>query len=107
MTATVNDTRKAELLSTTVEHIEYITRLVLEICGGNAGPVEDTVARLPPRKTLRMRVARACKVIGMSIDVEEMAAVFKRLGLPARFEGAGADAGNPYRGGGRRLGLRL
>ena len=78
--------------ATTVEHIEYITRLVLEVCGGSAGPVEDTVARLPGRRALRMRVARACKVIGMPIDVEEIADVFKRLGLPARMEGVGADA---------------
>src|SRR5688572_10711880 len=78
--------------ATTVEHIEYITRLVLEVCGGSAGPVEDTVARLPERKARRMRVARACKVIGMPIDVEEIADVFKRLGLPARMKGTGADA---------------
>ena len=78
--------------ATTVEHIEYITRLVLEVCGGSTGPVEDTVARLPERKAVRMRVARACKVIGMPIDVGEIADVFKRLGLPARMDGAGADA---------------
>ena len=78
--------------ATTVEHIEHITRLVLEVCGGSAGPVEDTVARLPGRKAVRMRVARACKVIGMPVDAEEIADVFKRLGLPARMEGTGADA---------------
>ncbi|HTN27097.1 MAG TPA: phenylalanine--tRNA ligase subunit beta [Burkholderiales bacterium] len=78
--------------ATTVDHIEYITKLVLEICGGNAGPIDDTVARLPERKPLRMRVARAQKVIGMQIDAAEMADVFKRLGLPARMEGSGSEA---------------
>jgi len=53
--------------ATTVEHIEYITRLVLDVCGGEPGPIDDTVARLPERKPVRMRVARAQKVIGMPI----------------------------------------
>jgi phenylalanyl-tRNA synthetase beta chain len=76
--------------ATTVEHIERITRLVLEICGGSAGPIDDTVARLPERKPVRMRVARAHKVIGMRIETGEIADVFKRLCLPARMEGADA-----------------
>ena len=28
----------------TVEHIERITRLVLDICGGQAGPMDDQIA---------------------------------------------------------------
>ena len=78
--------------ATTVDHIEYITRLVLDICGGSAGPIDDTLAKLPERKPVRMRVARAQKVIGMRIDAAEMADVFKRLDLLARSEGAGSDA---------------
>src|SRR5688572_802209 len=78
--------------ATTVEHIEHITRLVLDICGGSAGPIDDTVTALPERKPVRMRVARAGKVIGMRIDPAEIDDVFKRLGLPARIEGSGADA---------------
>ncbi|OGA18241.1 MAG: phenylalanine--tRNA ligase subunit beta [Betaproteobacteria bacterium RIFCSPLOWO2_02_FULL_66_14] len=73
--------------ATTVEHIEYITRLVLEICGGEPGPIDDTVARLPERNPVRMRIARAQKVIGMPIAAEEMADVFARLALPVRREG--------------------
>jgi len=78
--------------ATTVEHIEYITRLVLEICGGEAGPVGDTVARLPERKPVRMRVSRAQKVIGLPLSPGEIADVFARLGLPAKKEGTGANA---------------
>ncbi len=73
--------------ATTVEHIEHITRLVLEICGGEPGPVDDTVTRLPERRPVRMRVARAQKVIGVPITGDEMAAVFERLGLPFEWEG--------------------
>jgi phenylalanyl-tRNA synthetase beta chain len=75
--------------ATTAEHIEYITRLVLGICGGEPGPVDDTVLRLPERKPVRMRVARAQKLIGVAIAPDEMAAIFERLGLA--FE-RGADA---------------
>jgi phenylalanyl-tRNA synthetase beta chain len=62
--------------------IERATQLILEICGGDAGPVVDEVARLPERKPVRMRVGRAQKVIGIAISVEEMAAIFRRLALP-------------------------
>jgi len=73
--------------ATTVEHIEHITRLVLEICGGEPGPIDDTVTRLPERRPVRMRVARAQKVIGVPITGDEMAAVFERLALPFEWEG--------------------
>ena len=73
--------------ASTVEHIEYLTRLVLEICGGEPGPVDDTVTGLPGRKPVRMRVARAQKVIGMPIAAGEMAEIFARLGLQCAREG--------------------
>ncbi len=66
-----------------VAGIERATKLILEICGGEPGPTVDLVKRLPKRNPVRMRVARAQKVIGMPIREAEMAAVFKRLGLPA------------------------
>jgi phenylalanyl-tRNA synthetase beta chain len=64
-----------------VDGIEYATRLILEICGGEAGPTVDLVKKLPGRKPVTMRVARAQKVIGMPIPEREMASVFKRLGF--------------------------
>ncbi len=64
-----------------VEGIERATALVLEICGGEPGPTADKVARLPKRKPVTMRVARAQKVIGIAIPAKEMGAIFKRLGM--------------------------
>ena len=61
--------------------IERATQLILEICGGEPGPTVDLVGRLPQRKPVSMRVARAQKVIGMPIPEREMAEVFRRLGL--------------------------
>ena len=49
------------------QHIEHITRLILEICGGEAGPMDDQVVRLPEHKPVSLRVARAAKVIGMPV----------------------------------------
>jgi phenylalanyl-tRNA synthetase beta chain len=65
--------------ATTTEHIEYISRLVLEICGGQAGPMDDQITGLPERKPVTMRIARCCKVIGAQIAASEMAAIFMRL----------------------------
>ena len=65
----------------TVEHIERITQLILEICGGEAGPMDDQVAAMPQRKPVSLRVARAAKVIGMPLTQADCAGVFQRLGL--------------------------
>jgi phenylalanyl-tRNA synthetase beta chain len=71
--------------------IERATALILEICGGQPGPVQDTVAGLPVRKPVRMRVARAQKVIGLPIAADEMESVFTRLQLPHARHGTGAQ----------------
>jgi phenylalanyl-tRNA synthetase beta chain len=70
--------------------IERATRLILDLCGGEPGPVVDHIAILPRRDPVRMRVERARKVIGVPIAAEEMADIFTRLGL--RFERSGGDA---------------
>jgi phenylalanyl-tRNA synthetase beta chain len=64
-----------------VDGIERATKLIVEMCGGEPGPTLDTVARLPKRKRVTMRVARAQKVIGVPVPAKEMAAAFKRLGF--------------------------
>jgi len=65
----------------TVEHIERITQLIIEICGGDAGPMDDHVLALPERKPVPLRVARAAKVIGMPVTQSQCAGVMQRLGL--------------------------
>jgi len=64
-----------------VDGIERATRLILELCGGEPGPTVDKVARLPKRKPVAMRIARAQKVIGVPIAAKEMASVFTKLGF--------------------------
>jgi phenylalanyl-tRNA synthetase beta chain len=70
-----------------VAGIERATRLILDICGGEPGPTVDLVKRLPRRRPVCMRVARAQKVIGVPVAQKEMAQIFKRLGLAFRQRG--------------------
>jgi phenylalanyl-tRNA synthetase beta chain len=68
----------------TVEHIERITQLILDICGTPAtqcGPIDDIQASLPPAVPVTLRVARAVKVIGMPLTQAQCADALKRLGL--------------------------
>ncbi len=69
--------------SQTVQHIEYITRLIQEICGGEAGPMDDQIVKLPEQKPVSLRVARAAKVIGMPVTEAQCADALSRLGLVA------------------------
>ena len=65
----------------TAQHIERITGLILDICGGQAGPLDDQVVHLPQRPAVTLRVARAARVIGMPISQAQCAQVFQRLSL--------------------------
>ena len=80
--------------ATTVQHIEHITRLVVDICGTAAtrvGPVDDRIVGLPQRRPVRLRVARAVKVIGVPLTGAEIAAIFDSFGFTYEREGQGAD----------------
>jgi phenylalanyl-tRNA synthetase beta chain len=78
-----------------VEGIERATRLILDICGGEPGPTEDLVARLPERKPVRMRIARAQKIIGMRIGADEMQQCLERLALPVARSGEALEVKPP------------
>jgi phenylalanyl-tRNA synthetase beta chain len=66
----------------TIEHIERITQLVLDICGGSAGPIDDLQPNMPKIEPVSLRVARAAKVIGMPISQAQCVDAFTKLGLP-------------------------
>jgi phenylalanyl-tRNA synthetase beta chain len=71
--------------ATTVEHIERITSLIVEICGTadtKVGPIDDQAPNLPQRKPVTLRTARAAKVIGVPVTDDMVADIFTRLGLP-------------------------
>ncbi len=73
----------------TVEHIERITQLIVEICGTpetTCAPIDDQRVHLPEPAPVRLRVARAAKVIGMPLTQAQCAQALARLGLPVREE---------------------
>ena len=74
--------------SRTIEIIERITQLIVEVCGGAAGPIDDQTLRLPEATPVTLRVARAARVIGMPVTQAQCVDVLKRLGLPIE-EGEG------------------
>jgi len=61
--------------------LERATALVLEICGGSAGPIAEASASLPERKPVRLRRARAQRLLGIDISAQDIAAILRRLGL--------------------------
>ena len=71
----------------TVNCLEYLSALIIEVCGGQAGPVDDQVLNVPERNPVKMRLARAEKVIGIPLTNEVVADVFQRLGFEFKQEG--------------------
>lgn len=67
--------------------LERATQLVLDICGGQAGPVTDTVAELPQRQVVKLRTARVTKVLGVDFSAEHIAELLTRLGLTYASDG--------------------
>jgi len=61
--------------------LERATRLVLDICGGVAGPVTDALATLPQRPPVRLRPHRVRKVLGLDVAPARIGELFRRLGL--------------------------
>ena len=64
-----------------VEDLEYMTRLIVDICGGQVGPLDDQVLALPERAPVRMRLERCRKVLGIPLERGEVEDIFKRLHL--------------------------
>jgi len=71
--------------ATTVEHLERITSLIVEICGHKGktqvGPIDDHIVNLPKRDPVSVRTSRAVKVIGVALSDAQVANIFTRLGL--------------------------
>ena len=84
--------------ATTVEHIERLTSLIVEICGGaetRCGRIDDHVALLPKLAPVTLRVARAAKVIGMPVTQADCEGVMARLAFEARSRAGEIDVVPP------------
>jgi phenylalanyl-tRNA synthetase beta chain len=67
--------------------LERATELVLEICGGSAGPVCDARAALPARQPVRLRAARARRLLGIELAGDEIGMLVRRLGFACEMRG--------------------
>lgn len=63
------------------QDLEYMTRLIVDICGGQAGPLDDQVLALPAREPVRMRLDRCRRVLGLPLEQSEVENIFGSLGL--------------------------
>ena len=63
--------------------IERATQLIVEITGGNVGPITEVTATeaLPDRKAVNLRQQRIEKVLGISMASEEVTKIFEGLGM--------------------------
>lgn len=65
------------------EAIELATRLIVEIAGGQAGPLTraESPEALPVRAPIRLRRERIAQVLGFALADEQVTALLSRLGL--------------------------
>ena len=73
------------------EAMERATGLLLEITGGEAGPVIETVNEqyLPSIAPITLRAARISQMLGMEMDSVEIERLLSALGLAISADGAG------------------
>ena len=74
--------------------LERATQLILDICGGDAGPITEAKANLPSRAPVKLRLSRLAKVLGIDFSAEEVAGLLTRLALDHEIE-AGDFIVNP------------
>ena len=65
----------------TRQALERASQLIIDICGGQCGPVCEARADLPQRTPVRLRPARVAKVLGVSFSSTQIETLFARLGL--------------------------
>ena len=67
--------------------VDRATELILQICGGRAGPLADVKGTLPARPPVTLRTARAKRLLGIDVSPAMAENVFKRLMLAHRRTG--------------------
>ncbi|PWC11423.1 phenylalanine--tRNA ligase subunit beta [Brenneria roseae subsp. americana] len=77
--------------------MERATRLLIEICGGEAGPVVDVTseANLPARATITLRREKLDRLVGHVIADEQVTDILQRLGCNVTKTEAGWQAVAP------------
>ena len=61
--------------------MERATELLLDIVGGEPGPIIEAIGTLPERNTVRLRFASIKKDLGVTISAQEVEDILSRLGF--------------------------
>ncbi|MGY1410313.1 phenylalanine--tRNA ligase subunit beta [Luteimonas sp. A611] len=79
--------------------IEVATRLILDIAGGQPGPVVEAAleAHLPQPQAITLRRARLARVLGLDIADAEVARILRALGMDVKTTDEGWDVVAPSR----------
>jgi phenylalanyl-tRNA synthetase beta chain len=72
-----------------VRAVERITQLLLDITGGQAGPlvVAEAPEHLPQPRPVRLRLARINRVLGSALQADEVTRILGDLGMQAEGDG--------------------
>jgi len=63
--------------------MERATQLLTDICGGEVAPITEVSSDtdLPKPATIKLRISRVEKVLGLELNADEVVAIFKQLGF--------------------------
>lgn len=77
--------------SITITALEYATQLIIDICGGDVGPIHEVVSEndLPTRNTIILRRAQISKLLGFAISDDKVEDILQRLGMEINLQDAG------------------
>ena len=71
--------------------VERATQLLIEICGGQAGPVVEaqSAEHMPAERSMLLRSARLEKALSKTLDSDDVTDILQRLGLDVSVQDAG------------------
>jgi len=74
-----------------IDAVERATQLILSICGGEPGPVNDAVhpEQLPKANTVLLRKSRISRLLGIELEDELIEDILKRLEMDIKSNGEG------------------
>jgi phenylalanyl-tRNA synthetase beta chain len=80
-----------------VQAMERATQLILEICGGQAGPVGEAVspAHLPQRPGVPLRPERVRRLLGLSLSDQQIITLLQRVHLEVTGDAGGYRVTGP------------
>ncbi len=64
----------------TRQAMERATQLLLDICGGQAGPITEAAATLPRREPITLRLSRLKRVAGIEFETDQVVRGLEALG---------------------------